>query len=359
MKYNLPDVRDAEVKGKRVLVRVDLDVPIAEVRGQGLEVRIEDDTRLKACLPTIELLIRSGASIVLAGHLGRPEKVEKRFSLEPIARWFSKKFTVHSSQFTEQQIVAQDFLGWKIGENVFLLENLRFYKEEQENDSEFSKKLSLLCEVFVNEAFAASHRIHASIVGVPKYVVHFAGIRFQKEAEVLSSILNNPKRPLVVIVAGAKIETKLPLIEKMHEFADYVLVGGKIASEIKELIRVAHAKISHKKSVLLIAELNSDETDMTQMSLENFLQIIQLGKTIVWNGPVGKIEEESHQSITKALAESMLESRAYTVVGGGDTVSFLQKEGLLQSFSFVSTGGGAMLSFLSGEELPGIKALLG
>ena len=176
---------------------------------------------------------------------------------------------------------------------------------------------------------------------------------------MLSSVLQNPKRPLVVVIGGAKIETKLPLIEKMHQFADFVLAGGKIAEETKTLLKVQHEKVPNRKSVLLIAEVNSDHTDITELSCENFVQIIQKeAKTVVWNGTMGKIEDQTHQKTTEEIARAIVQSGAYSIVGGGDTVGFLDKKGLLNGFNFVSTGGGAMLAFLAGEKLPGIEALL-
>ncbi len=187
---------------------------------------------------------------------------------------------------------------------------------------------------------------------------HFAGFRLEEEVKVLSELMKDPKRPLVVIVGGAKIETKLPLIDKMHDFADYVLVGGKLASESKILFKLQHEKRDKVRSTLLIGELNETGDDITDESLNNFLQIVKLAKTVVWNGPLGKVEEKGKSERTRKLAQGIIESGAYSVVGGGDTLSFLKKEGLLDKFSFYSTGGGAMLAFLSGEKLSGLEALL-
>ena len=356
-------LKDAEVNGKTVFLRADLDVPI--VNG-----KIEDDTRLQSAIPTIEYLLKQNAKIIIAGHLGRPEGIDKSLSLEPIAHWFGIKYKVLSIKRGKRG----EFEGWEIGSNIFLLENLRFYKEEETDDPGFSKKLASMADIYVNEAFANSHRNHASITGVPKYLPHFAGFHLEKEVEVLSGILKDPKRPFVVIIGGAKIETKLPLIEKMHKIADYMLVGGKIAEEVKALLKIQHEKIntsiSGKKSALLIADLNNERTDITSKSAENFLQILNLAKTVVWNGPMGKISDnkseltDSEQG-TKKLAEGIVRNSAYIVVGGGDTIGFLEKACLLDNFaclprtrSFLSTGGGAMLSLLSGEKLPGVEVLI-
>lgn len=364
-------------------MRADLDVPLADGK-------IEDDTRLKACLPTIEYLLKQNCKIIIAGHLGRPEGLNHEariknheLSLKPVAQWFVKKIN-HDSSFMIHDSNLGGFDGWEIGQNIFLLENLRFYKEEKANDPEFSKRLAVLANIYINEAFANSHRSHASIAGVPKFLPHFAGFHLEREVEVLSGILKNPKRPFVVIIGGAKIETKLPLIEKMHKIADYILVGGKLADEVKILLKIQHEKInsgdSGRKSALLIADLNREGTDITPKSAENFLQILNLAKTVVWNGPMGVIKSkitypqrgknqelkiEKTERGTEMLAKGLVKSDAFVVVGGGDTVGFLEKICLLETFaclprtrSFLSTGGGAMLSFLSGEKLPSLEALL-
>ncbi|MBF8250046.1 MAG: Phosphoglycerate kinase [Candidatus Levybacteria bacterium] len=374
LSFNL--LKDADVSGKRVFLRADLDVPLAEIRNSKSETRkIEDDTRLKSCLPTIEYLLKQNAKIIIAGHLGRPTGLNyesrimnQEFSLLPIAKWFYKKLN-HNSLFAIHDSRLGELEGWEIGPDIFLLENLRFYPGEEKNDSLFAKKLASLADIYVNEAFANSHRDHASITGVSKYLPGFAGLHLQQEIEVLSGVLENPKRPLVVVIGGAKLETKLPLVEKMHHIADYVLVGGKLAEETKTLLKIQHQKVQGKKSALLIADLNSEGSDITPNSIGNFLQIIDLAKTVIWNGPLGKISDnkveiaESEKGSIK-LAEELVKTSAYTIVGGGDTVGFLEKACLLDSFAcmpknrcFLSTGGGAMLSFLSGEKLPGLEVL--
>lgn len=352
-------LKDADVKGKKVFLRADLDAPL--VNG-----KIESDVRLVSAIPTIEYLLKQKAKIIIAGHLGRPKGIDESLSLKPVAEWFQNKFSISNLQFSKRG----EFDGWEIGPNIFLLENLRFNKEEEANDPEFAKKLASLADIYVNEAFANSHRNHASITGVSKILPSYAGLHLQQEVEVLSGVLENPKRPLVVVIGGAKLETKLPLVEKMHHFADYVLVGGKLAEDVKTLLKMQHEKIVGKKSALLIADLNPEGTDVTPKSIENFLQIIGLAKTVIWNGPLGKISDNKSEIAgseegSKKLAEGLVKSNAYTVVGGGDTVGFLGKACLLDNFAcmpknrcFLSTGGGAMLSLLSGEKLPGLEALL-
>lgn len=342
----LPNIKDAKVSGKRVFLRADLNVPLSE------RLKIEDDTRLLETLPTIKYLLNRLANVVIASHLGRPKGKDSKLSLLPVCRWIEKETNLKAKKDN-----LQGFEGWKFADNLFLLENLRFYPGEEKNDEQFAKKLASLADIYVNDAFGVSHRKNASIVAVAKFLPHFAGFLLQKEVEVLSSVLENPARPLVVIVGGAKIETKLPLIDKMHDFADYVLVGGKLAMETKTLINLQHEKQDKIRSALLVSEMDSSGMDITKESTENFLQIIKLAKTIIWNGPVGRVEEPEFAEQSARLAKGIIESGAYSVVGGGDTLAFLDKEKLLDKFSFYSTGGGAMLAFLSGEKLPGIEAL--
>ncbi|OGH10837.1 MAG: hypothetical protein A3B38_03475 [Candidatus Levybacteria bacterium RIFCSPLOWO2_01_FULL_36_13] len=345
---NLKKIQDADLEGKKVLLRLDLDTPVEE--GE-----IIDDSRLESSLETLNLLLTKAQKIIIIGHLGRPEGKDEKFSLKPIAEWFSKHFETEL-----KEINVGDFDAFEIGDKIILLENLRFYKEEEDpstsSGQEFSKKLSSLADIYVNDAFAVSHRPHASIVGIPKFIPSFAGLRLQKEVEELSKILENPDRPLTIIIGGAKIETKLPLVEKMHFFADYVLVGGEIAEHVRELAKVAHDKLENKKSILLVADLTSDNEDISEVSIQNFIQVINNSKTIVWNGPMGEFEKGFDKG-TKEIAKAVANSNAYTIVGGGETIEFCKKEGLLDKFSFVSTGGGAMLEFLSGSKLPGLEAI--
>src|SRR5258708_6183848 len=349
----LKTLKDTEVGKKTVFLRLDLDVPVSD------HGNILDDTRLQGAVPTIEYLIRRGANIVMAGHLGRPEGFDKSLSLENVGFFLKGKFGIPSSGFSRTKLKGLD--AFKIGERIILLENLRFNKGEEINDPEFAKKLADTSDIYVNEAFAASHRIHASIVGIPKHLPHFAGFRFEKEVEELSKALEKPDRPLCVIIGGAKIETKLPLVEKMHQFADFVLVGGEIAEHDEELLKLTHEKIK-PSSKLNVAKVNEKKDDILQSSIEEFSKAIQEAKTIVWNGPMGVTSKVTNQDLpseqgTKELAKIISRSSAYTIVGGGDTIAFLKKERMMENFSFVSTGGGAMLSFLAHGTLPGIEAL--
>lgn len=346
----LPSIKDIDVFGKRVFLRSDLDVPLQA------SSQIEDDTRLKAGLPTIQYLLDQEATVFVAGKLGRPVGVDKKLSLEPVAKWLADKLnstdhynnTYHCSGTT-----VGEFPGWKLSDNLYVLENLRFYDGEEANDPQFSQKLARLADIYVNDSFAVSHRNHASIVGVANLLPHYAGLQLAKEVEVLSGILDNPKRPLVVIIGGAKVETKLPLIEKMLSHADYVLVGGKLPME--ESLK---QRMDEK---LIVAQLTPDTTDITGESIAKFAEIIHRAQTVVWNGPLGLVKDDAIDTErgTREVANTIAQSGAYKIVGGGDTLGYLQKLGIVDQFDFVSTGGGAMLAFLSGETLPGLEVLSG
>lgn len=340
------------LSNKTVVLRVDTDVDLKDAR-------ITDDTRLLASLETIEQVSKLGGKINIIGHLGRPELNQKSeilnlksLTLEPIAKWFADKLGGSMNP-----IEIQGFKAWKITEEVSLLENIRFYKEEEKNDAEFSEKLSKLGDIYINDAFAVSHRSHASIVGIAKILPSYAGLHLMQEIKVLSKILDDPDRPLAVLIGGAKIETKLPLVEKMHKVADYVLVGGQIADQTRVLIKIQHEKLKGKKSAVLVSESTENGEDITTKSVNNFGQILGLAKTIVWNGPVGKIGSPISEKGTRELANIIIHTNAYKVVGGGDTLAYLKTINMLDKFDFVSTGGGAMLEFLSGHKLPGIKVL--
>ena len=244
-------------------------------------------------------------------------------------------------------------MGWKIKEDFCLLENLRFHKGEEENSEEFAKKLAGLADVYVNDAFASSHRSHASIVGVCRLLPHLAGLHLQDEIKVLSEILSNPRRPMTVVIGGEKIETKLPLVEKMFGFADFLLVGGEIAGQKEAL------GLTGEKTELLVADLTQNGEDITDDSLNKFIEIINKSATVVWNGPLGVVRTGFSKTPTIKFARALSENpNVYSVVGGGDTVEVIVRFKLKDKFSFVSTGGGSMLEFLAGEKLPGLEALI-
>ncbi len=364
MQRLLPDIRKTAVFGKRIFLLSDLDVPLLD-NGD-----IADDTRLQDALPTVRYLLEQRASVVVAGKIGRPNgTVVASLSLSPVAQWFFERALEQESQnkgISKQKVGTFD--GWQITQTLFLLENLRFDPSEEANAEGFAKRLASLADIYVNDAFSLSHRSHASVVGVCRLLPHFAGLHLQDEIAALSGVLDNPKRPLVVVIGGKKIETKLPLIKKMADLADHVLVGGKLANEALSLVEKKQLDVTRGKAKVLIATQNQDGVDISTESLMQFLKIIPLAKTIVWNGPMGVTTpaakgqqsdiNASSEKGTREIAQAIVASSSYSVVGGGDTVEFLNSIGLLDRFGFVSSGGGAMLAYLSGDTLPGIASLL-
>lgn len=361
--FNFANLSEKDVRKKNVFLRADLDVPLKKEDG---EVRIADSTRLKAWLPTLELILKSQANLTIGGHLGRPKKqvsfleskasikdLEKEFSLQPVAQWIKRKLELQTKlKLTERN----GFWGWELTGNLFFLENLRYYKEEEENNLQFAKKLAKGFNVYVNDAFASCHRANASIASLPLVLKHLAGLRLREEVKVLSQVLENPKRPLTIIIGGAKVETKLPVVSKMANIADFVLVGGEIAAHA-QVILDEFKKHQGTKTVLIIANLVSSGKEITEESVDKFLPIIYKSQTVVWNGPMG-LFEEGYEKGTLELANAIIKADAYAVIGGGDTLSFLKNHNLLDKFSFASTGGGAMLDFLAGAKMPGLEALI-
>lgn len=345
MTQKIRSVSDANVKGKKVFVRLDFDVPLRN--GE-----IEDDSRLISGLETIKFLLDKGAIVIAAGHIGRPKREDKSLSTLIIAKWFHKKFL----DTKIKEIELKGIKAWQLNKKLFVLENLRFDIGEEKNNPKFSRKLASLADVYINEAFGVSHRAHASMFGIAKMLPSYAGFHLIKEIKILTMTLTNPKRPLTVIVGGAKIETKLPLISKMHRIADFVLVGGELVEQTKILAKEQHRKINGQKAMLLVAELTQDTYDITLNSVKNFEQVIEKSETVVWNGPMGLIEEGYTQA-TLELAKIINKSNAFKIIGGGDTIGYLSSKKSVNNFDLISAGGGAMLEFLSGEKLPGLKAL--
>jgi len=339
---NLPKLQDFNFKGKKTLVRLDLDIPA------------EDDFRLKAELPTIRFLSNQEAKMILMGHFGRPEgRVVEKLSLKPIALKIAKllnlKFKIENLKNTFK---IDDFLAFSLSEKLLFLENLRFYPGEEKNDLNFAQKLAKLGDFYVNEAFATSHREHASIVGIPKFLPHCAGFNFTKEVENLSKVLENPQKPVVFVIGGAKPETKLPLVTEFAKKTDWVLVGGLLPTCSKFKIQ------SSKFKNIIWGELNKEGLDIDEKSIKKFKDIIKTAGTIVWNGPMGKFEEKKWEEGTRKVAEAIAQSSAFKVVGGGDTIAALNRFNLFSKIDFVSLGGGAMLEYLAKGNLPGIQAIV-
>jgi len=342
-------LRDFDLKNKRVLVRCDFNVPLAQKRGI-----ILDDFRIKQSIPTIQYLLEQGAKIILMSHLGRPDgEVVEDLRLTPIQDKLRKYLNVPITK-------AKDCIGKEVEEltcnlepgGILLLENLRFHKEEKENDENFAMELAKLGEIYINDAFSVCHRAHASVVGIPKYRPAGAGFLLEKEVKILSQIIKNPKRPLLVIIGGSKVEDKARVVANFFGIADFILVGNLIAKEIK----ARQMKIKHPEKIFFPLD-NKNNLDIGEKTVKLFKEKISKAKTIFWAGPLGKIEEEEYQNGTKEIAETIIKSGAFSVIGGGDTIEFIDKIGLAEKFNYVSIGGGAMLAFLAGKKLPGLEAL--
>ncbi len=313
----------SDVDGKRVLIRYDFDV-ITDNK----EI---EDFRLKVGLTTLRFCLQYAREVILMGHLGRPQGEDLSLSVEPIFNWFL------------QSGFERDLAGKKLR----ILENLRFEPGEDEGSLDYAKELALLGDFYINEAFASYHPA-ASTTVLPTLLPHAAGLHFTKEVENLTRVRENPHQPLVVVMGGAKVEDKLPVINLFAKTAASVLVGGKLIAEIKQ------QNLQMPENVLL-GELNESGLDLTPESLESWREKINQARMIVWNGPIGK-----EDTATLALARMILATDAEVVAGGGDTVSFLDQQGLLDKFQakgFVSSGGGAMIKFLTEGSLPTIKVL--
>ncbi|MEK9209467.1 MAG: phosphoglycerate kinase [Patescibacteria group bacterium] len=380
----LKTIRDIEVKDKRVLLRADFNVSL----GKNHRVDENENWRIKKTLPTIEYLLKEEAKLIIISHLSEKE------SLKPIADYLIEligKKVVFVNEIIGPK-VKEEVNKMKIGE-ILMLENLRFYPEEEANDENFAKELAGLADIFVNDAFSVSHREHASIVGLPKFLPSFAGFLLEKEIEALENVLKNPKRPLTVIIGGAKISTKTKVVKKFLDFADHLLLGGALASTVfqakglatgkslteKEIVgevqklNLTNPKLHLPVDVLVSkdasgqAEIKINPVDRIEESeiildigpdtVRLFGALIKNAKTIIWNGPMGLAEVEAFSSGTRKIARAVIDSRAYSVVGGGDTISILREMGLAEKMSYLSTGGGAMLEFLAEGTLAGIKAL--
>ncbi len=321
-----------DIQDKRVFIRLDLDVPIKD----GV---ILDDFRLRAAVPTLNLCLQHAKQIVLAGHIGRPDGVEvPSLSVGPIYEWL-------------EHHLGPEYMS---GDHLQLLENLRFDKGEsfdtatEEEVLNQAKQLASLADIYVNEAFASHHK-SASTTVLPTLLPHFAGLRFAKEVQMLTMIRSNPLKPFISIVGGIKLEDKLPAVMVLAKVSDAVLVGGKIADQIKQSTQPIPENIHP-------AELTPDGFDITPQTIDKWESLINNSRMILWNGPMGKVEDPKNDQ-TKRLAELIIKSSAQTIVGGGDSISALEKWGMIDKFNFVSTGGGAMLKFIESGTLDTIKAL--
>jgi phosphoglycerate kinase len=387
-------IRDMEVTGKRVLVRVDFNVPLDQ------EGNVADDTRIRAALPTIQYLIDRQARVILASHLGRPKgKVDDRYRLDPVARRLSEllgKPVVKVDDCIGDE-PRQAINGMQPGD-VVLLENVRFYPGEEKNDEKFARQLAELADVYVNDAFGTAHRAHASTEGVAHFLPAAAGFLMEKEITVLSQALSNPTHPFVAILGGAKVSDKIGVIENLLGKVDALLIGGGMANtflaargfalgkSLLEADRVVLARDlmarAEKAGVklllpvdLVVAEAARPEAepgvvpadavpeewmalDIGPKTVESFAAEVRDAGTVIWNGPMGVFEMAPFAAGTFGLAKALADSKATTIVGGGDTAAAVEKAGVAGRMSHISTGGGASLEFLEGKVLPGVAVLM-
>ena len=393
MSMNKKTVEDIQVKGKRVLVRVDFNVPMDENQ------KITDENRIIGALPTIQYLVKNGAKVILCSHMGRPKgEFNMKYSLAPVAKCLS-------GLLGQEVKMCKDVIGedadrvtasLKDGE-VCLLENLRFHKEEEKNDPEFAKKLASYADVYVNDAFGTAHRAHASTEGVTHYLPSVCGYLIEKELRIMGGALENPERPFLAILGGAKVSDKIGVINNLLDKVDTLIIGGGMAYTFqkamgghignslceddkldlaKELL--ARAAYKGKRIVLpvdneagnafsndcLHITVHSQEIpdgfegmDIGPVTREMFVNEVKRARTIIWNGPMGVSEFPVFAQGTRAVAEAVANNPGITIIGGGDSAAAIQKLGFADKVTHVSTGGGASLEFLEGIELPGVAAL--
>lgn len=390
----MKSVKDIDVTGKKIFVRVDYNVPLNE------SLRITDDNRITETLPLIEYLLKHRAKIILASHLGRPKgKRDMKYSLAPVSKRLSELLK-------KEILFAGDCIGDVVVDRVsqmqegqiLLLENLRFHPEEEKNDDAFSKELAQLCDVFINEAFSVSHRDQASVTGIPKFAAEsVAGFLLEKEVQSYYDSVEHPKRPLVAVIGGSKVSSKLEALLNMIKYVDKLIIGGAMANTFlksqgvdtkgsmieQDLLNTARdivKKASERGVELLLpidlvcaekfdkdaksAEVLANEIPDNWMALDigpktalQFAKAIEKAGTIVWNGPMGVFEMDRFMSGTKAVADAIAASAAFSVVGGGDTGLAVKKCHIENKVSYISTGGGAFLHMMEGKALPGVEAL--
>ena len=387
-------VKNIDLKGKKVFVRCDFNVPMDENKN------ITDNRRIVSALPTIKYLLDQNCKVILSSHLGRPKgEFKPEYSLEPVAKELSRLLE-------KEVIMAKDVIGedatekaanLKEGE-ILLLENVRFHREETDNDPEFAKKLASMAEVFVNDAFGTAHRAHASTTGIADYLPAVSGFLIEKELKFLGDALNNPERPFVAILGGAKVSDKIGVIDSLLEKVDTLIIGGgmaytffkaqgyevgnslceldklDLAKELMEKAKSKGVKLMLPVDTVVGKEFKEDTEsktvkwteipadwegfDIGKETIEMYKKELANAKTVVWNGPLGLFEFEQFAVGTNEIAKALAELEATTIIGGGDSAAAVEKAGLAEKMTHISTGGGASLEFLEGKKLPGIECLL-
>lgn len=390
---NKKSIKDIDVQGKKVFCRVDFNVPMQDGK-------VTDDTRIRAALPTIQLLIEKGAKVILASHLGRPKgAVKEELRLTPVAARLSELLGKDVKKTDEAYGEAvQAEIGQMKDGDVLLLENVRFYPGEEKNDAELAKAFADLADVYVNDAFGAAHRAHASTEGIAKHIPAVAGLLMEKELEVLGKALSNPERPFTAIIGGAKVKDKIGVIDNLLEKVDNLIIGGglaytfikaqgyEIGQSLLEEDKIELAKSFMDKAkekgvnflmpvdaviakefspdteskVVDIAAIPADwqALDIGPKTAKLYEDTIKNSKLVIWNGPMGVFEFDKFAGGTKAVAEALANAEnTYSVIGGGDSAAAVEKFDLADKMSHISTGGGASLEFMEGKELPGVVAL--
>jgi len=391
-KKSIADLSQKDLMGKRVLVRVDFNVPMDK------DKKITDDSRIKAALPTINYLIEKGAKVILVSHLGRPTGVTEDLRLNPIAKrleeLLKKKVTKLDDSVGEE--VEQAISKMNNGD-VVMLENIRFYKEEEENDEQFARKLADLADIYVNDAFGTAHRAHASTAGVAQFLPAYAGFLIQKELDVMGKALKDPKRPFVAIIGGAKISTKIAVLKNLLNKVDTLIIGGgmvytflkakglEVGKSLVEDKSIDQAKVfmaqaeagkakvvfAHdvvvaneisEKAITKVVKVENIPADMMGVdagpeTIKIIKDVIKNAGTVIWNGPVGVFEIPKFAKGTNEIARALADSKAISIIGGGDSAAAVEQAGVANKITHISTGGGASLEFLEGKELPGIAVL--
>lgn len=392
--FNKKTIKDVDVAGKRVLVRVDFNVPLQDGS-------VSDDTRIRAALPTLRYLVDHHAKVIVISHLGRPKgEPDQQYSLRP-ARRSLERLMGRNVVFVDDTIgaAAQEAVERMVDGEIVMLENVRFYPGEKTNDLDFARELSKLADIYVNDAFGAAHRAHASTAGVAEFLPSYAGLLLAREVQTLSSMLLEPEKPFVAILGGSKVSDKFGVIDRLIDVVDVLLIGGGMAFTFlaakghnigKSIVEedwiepakemMAKAKKSNCTLQLPVDFIAADAfaedantkvvgreeipedmmgLDIGPATCELFKSEIAMAKTIFWNGPMGVFEMKAYETGTKEVAEAVgRNNRAVSVIGGGDSVAALKKFGLEDRVTFVSTGGGASMKLLEGALLPGVEALL-